>query len=804
MGIESIKAIDFIYVNPKWLEKEKKTTKTYFGVLLTILVPVLLGLYVAYLIYSNNAKPDIKDNAFYWLDYQENVKYTPVWNPDVVDTTVTPQIIQVNSIGNANICQKTMPTLSGLGYLPMCPYDNDNSNVPNGIGFGVKLKSNVLNVGYNEASGVGVQGVVETVIATETDLYIIGSFGMAGNRPTTNVASYNINTGKFGILAAQPPQNAGPPGSPTAGLIYNGYLYVAGNGLNVIDTVTGLNGIARMNLQTLVWEKIGAGIPTPYGFTKFIIYQSKLYIACTTSAQPGTTTFFTLVPGQTTFTQVSINGFNQNTIVTAMQTFQTELYIASVAQNGAYLYKMTSQNQATQVYTFPQQNVQSLDAAKRINAMAVVTTPTSSTLFFGGNIPGITGSPTNFIAGWTGTAMCSDMSICPALNLDLEAVTDPSINAIAYFTRIDINNPVLYAAGKFSAINGQSAYSIAQYDTNTKRWIKLKDGGVKQDTVIPATVKSIAYNSKMMYFGGSFKRTATSHANDLLNSIGAYDGFNYIQQVGTSTSNFVSTINAPFNADTELVKFYLFQANVGTPFSIKLSEVLMNPTTSASAGANYISVKAFNTFAIGENSYKYKDDYGTIRKGNDNSKLLYAVGVGGTSGIISDCADSQYGFVGYDNTGLSFTCCYDPATNTASQPNGVPSSFSACTSSAIPDNIPIVTSINAPVWMKKNKQYSKIADRPSEFAMFLIKTESFYSYTTISSGKDSGLTIVGAVAGVLSSLVVLFQFFKRQAYLFDDSVEHGPKHVIYSTSPVDPDNPTGNTPKASQTQVQMV
>lgn len=768
-------------LNPMWLNNEKKSTQTLVGFLLTLLLPIMVGVYIAYLIILNNNKSDIQLDTFKWLDYDTYIKYYPKWNSDIVDITNSNSItiIDTMTMQNAKVtpCVSLFPSLFTSTFLPVCPLGRDKDSVSNGIGFGVRIKPNILNVGFNDATGVGANGVINDMLVYNNDIVVVvGEFAFAGNKKADSIAMYNHKQPEWKALTSV---NVFRLGSPTFIANIGNKLYVAGNTLRMYYNQPVINGIVvgtftNNDLTTVAWSGAPQH-PDPRGcssvscftyFTAGHLYNNALYLAFKYNPTPTTVlSDIFIYDGASNYIAIQSS---LNISITKMHVFKNNLYVAghNIAVVQVLKCTLTSPYACSTIWSQTQPNtVTSLNNALKILAMA--SGPTY--LYFAGNVPNtntvdLGPYKSNYIASYDGNALCTSLT-CITLTLDNNAAFT-QITTMSYFNRA--NDPStsakLYIGGSFDGIDGDDTLHFAYYDSdaNSNRWRFTGDYGVKNDKSSTPAVLCMAAHSQTLYFGGLFKRTAKSV---LLNNIGTFDGFNFIVPVGTSTGYLNYAIQDTRYIESELVRLYVNSPeNSGEFISIKLKDVL--PQYAAAYGASFITLFTQNTFAHGINSYKYSQIYGNVYAGDVERKKLYSIGAGGSNGYFTTCSSTFMGIRTYDTAnGIQYECCFDPNANVIDNTRQYPSSYEMCRNS-LPAGIPFITGQRAPVWMTRGaqQQYIQIAPSTSEFIMFQVNIESLYTFTTVKSGKDSSLSILGQAAGLLSTIYVIFKAFKEFVY----------------------------------------
>jgi hypothetical protein len=98
----------------------------------------------------------------------------------------------------------------------------------------------------------GLNGGVEVMIRHEENIYVAGSFNVAGGIKTGSVAKYNIENDTWHGLI----ENL--RGDPNALLISGDYLYIGGSNLQVDDSDH--ISLIRYNLTTDSWQEFGNGM----------------------------------------------------------------------------------------------------------------------------------------------------------------------------------------------------------------------------------------------------------------------------------------------------------------------------------------------------------------------------------------------------------------------------------------------------------------------------------------------------------------------------------------------------------------
>ncbi len=410
--------------------------------------------------------------------------------------------------------------------------------------------------------GNGVNGTVSAMAVMGSDLYVGGSFGTANvggvTVPTIFVAKFDTLTGAWSMLGGGP-GSTGVNSSVNALAVIGNDLYVGGFFTSlVVNNMLGatVNRVAKFNTTTSTWSALGTGGGNGVSGSVFALATigSNLFVAGS---------FATANVGGVTVTV--------NNIAKLDTTTGTWSAMGSGGGSGV---------------------------SGNVNALAVI----GSDLYVGGNVftanvGGVTVS-TNFIAKFnTGTSAWSAIGSGGG-----NGVTG-TISALA----TDGSN--LYVGGFFTSANSGgplvTVNRVAKFDPTGSTWSALGSGGGAG--VNGSTVSALLVSGGKLYVGGSFSEAnfggAAVKANNLAmfdTGSSAWSGFGVVS--GNGVNGAVNAL-AAIGSDLYVGGFFTAAGGVTANNIARFNTVTNTWSALGSGGGNGVSGNVLALAVIGSDLY---------------------------------------------------------------------------------------------------------------------------------------------------------------------------------------------------------
>ncbi len=475
--------------------------------------------------------------------------------------------------------------------------------------------------------GAGVNGVVRTLAVIGSDLYAGGDFTSAnqgGPAVTTNrVARYNPATSTWSGLGS-----GGGNGvdARVNALVASGTdLYVGGEfGVtNVGGATVSANGVARFATAAQTWGALGSGggNGVDLAVSTMIVAGNDLYLGgAFTSANDGASSpvaaYRVVRYSLSDQTWNPLGGATENGLnneVVAMAMLGGSLYVGGYFTQANYGGVSTIDVNRIARYTLSSQLWSAVGSgdglgsgvAPQVSALAVIGTD----LYVGGSFTSVnTGSGTPLTVGYV-AKFNTLTGVWSHLGEDGGNGVNNPVNALA------VSGTTLYIGGLFTEANAGIATSvpanhIVAYDTVAQTWHIL---GVTGGNGVDDVVNALAVSSTSLYVGGNFQ-TANSGATSQI-------GASYIAQYNLSTgvwsamgtdggTGFDSGVYALAIGGSDLYAGGFFSAvNQGATSPIPVSYIARyNPTTMAwtamgTEGGNGVNGSVFALAASGTTLY---------------------------------------------------------------------------------------------------------------------------------------------------------------------------------------------------------
>jgi hypothetical protein len=374
------------------------------------------------------------------------------------------------------------------------------------------------------AQGGGVFGpngiVYAAVVDASGNLYIGGSFGVAGNIRATNIAKWNGGNWSAlgaGISGASGPFN--PSGVYVAAIAVLGDTVYAGGNFTLAGGAAA-NYIAQWNGTN--WSAMGSGMNN--SVQTLAVLGSTLYAGGQ----------FTTANGSGPPYIARWNGNNWSGVGSGMNN-----YVEALAVSGSTLYAggdFTSAGGASANYVARWNGSSWSPLGSGMNAAVLALAASGNMLYAGGHFTNAGGIAASGVAQWDGSAWSALGSGIPggfegvyalaASGTTLYAgglFTTAGTNAASYVAQWDgttwstvgtgmnsivqalaVSGGTLYAAGSFTKAGNAGAIFVAQW--NGSDWSALGTG-------LNSFVKALALSGNTLYVGGNFTTAASGAAN---------------------------------------------------------------------------------------------------------------------------------------------------------------------------------------------------------------------------------------------------------------------------------------------------
>jgi hypothetical protein len=137
-----IGSLDIFEVDSVQIQYEKASTKSLFGGILTLMIPLCCILAFVLLFLSNQSKPTITTQTLSNTNSKLSspLQATIEWNKDLVDISTINPIQVVTNGGKTSSCYQNKGNFTTT-EIPLCDFSNDLIGEPNGLGYVFKLKS---------------------------------------------------------------------------------------------------------------------------------------------------------------------------------------------------------------------------------------------------------------------------------------------------------------------------------------------------------------------------------------------------------------------------------------------------------------------------------------------------------------------------------------------------------------------------------------------------------------------------------------------------------------------------------------
>ncbi len=319
--------------------------------------------------------------------------------------------------------------------------------------------------------GTGVDGVVYAIAVSGTDIYVGGTFSMAGNVEAKNIAKWDGNT--WSALSSGVSRSSGSTESYVRSLAVLGTDLYVGGYFDSAGDIANTKGIAKWD--GLQWSALGSGVSSGIVWS-LVISGTDLYIGGG----------FTLAGDDSNIKNIARwdgNTWNNlgsgiSNTVRALAVSGTDLYVggefgsAGGVSNTNYIAKWNGSRWSALTW----------GTTDVVNALAV----SGSELYVGGEFSsagGVTG--TKGIAKWNGSKW--------------SALGTGVING-TYVYAIAVLGTDVYVGGHFSSAGGVSAKHIAKWDGT--QWISI--GPISANNTTLYSVYAISVLGTDVYVGGNF------------------------------------------------------------------------------------------------------------------------------------------------------------------------------------------------------------------------------------------------------------------------------------------------------------
>jgi hypothetical protein len=460
----------------------------------------------------------------------------------------------------------------------------------------------------------GIDDLLTALAVAGTDIYVGGSFTVAGGVVANNVARFNTATQVWSALGS-----AGANGinGVVGDLALSGSDLYVGGGFTQAGGATA-NRVARFNASSQAWSALGAG--SENGVNNFVealaVVGTEVYVGGRFTQAGGAVAnrvarFSTDAQTWSSLGSGAANGVN-GIAVAAIASAGSDVYVGGFFSQagGATANNIARFNAVTQAWS-----PLGTGAANGVNNSVVALAIAGSDVVVGGSFTLAGGAAANRVARFnTGAQSWSSLG------------TGAANGSTGTVVALAIAGSDLYVGGGFSQAGGSTANNVARFNTSTQNWSVLGAGatnGLSGGGSFPRAL-ALAIAGSDVYVGGVFTEAGGATANRVARfntstqtwsslGVGAANGVsglvNAIAVVGTdvyvggeftlaggATANRVARFNTTTQTWSTLGSGAANGVNNGvTAFAISGSDVYVAGFFTQAGGATANRVARFNT-----------------------------------------------------------------------------------------------------------------------------------------------------------------------------------------------------------------
>lgn len=753
---------DIFPVLPPEVTEKVRATKSVSGGALTLLLPLAVAAYYAYLYTANNARPDSVTSSVAVMDLvgptQVIVELNPslFGPPGMAGRTIT----LVNASASALVSRGGMWSASGNAWtadgacasptavelagspsgvprlaFSLCPdgVSGDATRILNDFGIVIGLPEQAPPISVLSASGgtgVGVGGTVYGLTWWRDVMWMFGNFVRAGPYSVSHVAAWGNGTWLPPVLVADLKINTG--------VVWRGQLCFCGH-------FTAINNISAA--QMACWDGSTVhGIATGLGageYLEYIIVHNDQLCAGGSTSTPGVVCF-------------------DGTVVTTLS-----VAMSGEIDGGLAIWSGMLCAAGSMQVTSPDGMVSNVGCW---NVTAAAWQPIASSAALNGAVEAIVSWQGLLVIGGTfllSTAPGVAPAPVPCLAV-LNTTTDlwqalPSSSTSAgtatYSAIISLvtNGSTLLIGGNLGVIavpirNGIGVYSLEQ------GWGDIDGQGGATAPVPGASmysfVKALALDGTgNLWIGGDFDALDDG---TLANNIAYHSPAGGWTTLGARYDSVSLTPAAPFATDMWAMRVFAVRDNV--PSAASAEPLVLNVSDVLPVSGQGLAVQAFTAAVAYEESYAVAGGaFGRLGLVRRDAVQLHVIGTGGVTGAFVDCPADASGFLGY-----GARCCVD------APPGGNASSLEAWNvcAAALPPGALLLPSSSSALYIANatgpnSSTLLIVAPSIDRVAAVFLMADSLLSRTKTVSTRASPFSLIGVATGIMGMVVSILLVVKQ-------------------------------------------